>query len=29
MMDDLLSAAAFIVGWFILQRVLRRSGVPT
>jgi len=29
MMDDLLSAAAFIVGWLILQRVLRRSGVPT
>jgi len=30
MMDDLLAAAAFVVGWYVLQRfVLRRSGVST
>jgi len=30
MMEDLLAAAAFVVGWYVLQRfVLRRAGVPT
>jgi len=29
MVEDLLAAAAFVVGWYVLQRLLRRSGVPT